>query len=203
MQSSSQLKALRAELASAGYFPEFVADSIELTLDGESVIDWLVHHEPTFNRDEIHRHMTVLVLTPTRLVIGHTDEHPGEPGIGGQPSNGAASTTESLGLGRISTVGLTRVVGSPAEFRPGQRPSEAWLTVSWGLMNRIDLEPADCPDPNCQADHGYTGVLTPDDLVVRMSEAADGADRVARLVSFGVRLQRLTGVGSTVTRGSN
>lgn len=202
MQSSSQLKALRAELAGAGYFPEFVADSIELTLAEEPVVDFVVHHEPTFNRDEIHRHMTVLVLTPSRLVVGHTDEHPGEPGAGEQSSTAAASTTESLGLGQISTVGLSRVVGSPADFRPGQRPTEAWLTVSWGLMRRVDLEPADCADPNCQADHGYTGVVTPDDLVVRMSEAADGAERVERLVGFGIRLQRLTGVGSTTTRGN-
>lgn len=200
MQPSSQLKALRTDLAGSGYFPEFVADSVELTVGEESVIDYVVHHEPTFSRDEIHRHMTVLALTPTRLVVGHTDEHPGEPGAGEESTPAAASTTESLGLERISTVGLTRVVGSPANFRPGQQPTEAWLTVSWGLMRRIDLEPADCSDPACQADHGYTGVMTPDDLVVRMSAAADGAERVASLVRFGLRLQRLTGTGSVQTR---
>jgi hypothetical protein len=31
-----------------------------------------------------------------------------------------------------------------------------------------------------------------DDLTVRMSAAADGADRVARLISFAVSLQRAT-----------
>ncbi len=33
------------------------------------------------------------------------------------------------------------------------------MTVGWGGINRIDLEPAACADPDCDADHGYTGVL--------------------------------------------
>ena len=37
-----------------------------------------VHHEPTFERDEVRRHQTVIVLTPTRLMLAHTDEHPGD-----------------------------------------------------------------------------------------------------------------------------
>jgi hypothetical protein len=59
-------------------------------------------------------------------------------------------------------------------------------------VRRVDLELATCSDPQCEADHGYTGTLVGDDLTVRMSAAADGADRVARLISFAVSLQRAT-----------
>ncbi|GAB3926036.1 hypothetical protein GCM10027613_39750 [Microlunatus endophyticus] len=57
-------------------------------------------------------------------------------------------------------------------------------------MRRLDLEPAGCADPNCEADHGYTGNLVADDLTIRMSPAGNGADRVARLVRFSSDLQR-------------
>ena len=60
-------------------------------------------------------------------------------------------------------------------------------------MRRIDLEQASCDDPECEADHGYTGALVGDDLTVRMSAAAEGAERVAHLVRFGSTLQRVSG----------
>ncbi len=60
-------------------------------------------------------------------------------------------------------------------------------------MRRIDLEQASCDDPECEADHGYTGSLVGDDLTVRMSAAGEGAERVAHLVRFGSTLQRVSG----------
>jgi hypothetical protein len=59
-------------------------------------------------------------------------------------------------------------------------------------MRRVDLEPAGCADPECEADHGYTGSLAGDDLSVRMSAEIDGEERVARLVRFATSLQRVT-----------
>jgi len=60
--------------------------------------------------------------------------------------------------------------------------------------------PRAAADPNCEADHGYSGTLTADDLTVRMSAAADGVENVARLVDFGVELQRRTGRTAMTTR---
>ena len=45
---------------------------------GEPVLSFYVHHEPTFDRDEVRRHQSVLVLTPSRLLLAHTDEHAGD-----------------------------------------------------------------------------------------------------------------------------
>jgi hypothetical protein len=51
-------------------------------------------------------------------------------------------------------------------------------------VGRLDLEPAACSDPNCDADHGYTGTLAGDDYTLRVSAAAEGADAVAGLLAF-------------------
>src|SRR6187397_732385 len=150
MKIGSTRKDLRAEIDACGYFPELVEDAVMLALADEELLDFVVHHEPTFNRDEIHRHVTVLALTPTRLIIGHTDDQPAEP-----PNTGtyAATSTESVSLAKIGTVVLTRVVADPEKFRAGSgRVEETWLSVGWGAMRRIDLEQAGCADPDCEAD---------------------------------------------------
>ena len=68
-----------------------------------------------------------------------------------------------------------------------------WLTVAWGTMRRVDLEPAHCADPNCEADHGLTGMIAGDDLTVRISAAGDGEAKVAQLIAFGTALQLASG----------
>ncbi|MFT3861289.1 DUF5998 family protein [Micropruina sp.] len=191
MNSPALPAGLRRDIDACGYFPDLIAETIALAASGEPVLHHVVHHEATFARDEIQRHLSVLVLTPTRLIVGHTDESD-TPGEAGQ----AMSTTESVGLNRITSVALTRVVTHPEQH--GSRRSattETWLSVGWGTATRIELEPAHCGDPACDADHGYSGTIAADDLTVRMSQAADGADNVARLVSFATALQLASGGG--------
>ena len=192
MRLGSTRRDLRADIVACGYFPDLVEEAIVLAVGEEELLDFVVHHEPTFNHDEIHRHVTVLALTPTRLIVGHTDDQPAEP-----PATGiaAASSTESVALAKINTVVLTRVVTRPEDYRPGGTDvSEIWLTVGWGAVRRLDLEQASCTDPQCEADHGYSGTLVGDDLTVRMSAAAEGADRVDRLARFSSALQRAAAV---------
>ena len=192
MRLGSTRRDLRADIVDCGYFPDLVEDAIVLAVGEEELLDFVVHHEPTFNHDEIHRHVTVLALTPTRLIVGHTDDQPAEP-----PATGiaASSSTESVALTRINTVVLTRVVTRPEDYQAGGTGvTETWLTVGWGAVRRLDMEQASCSDPQCEADHGYTGTLVGDDLTVRMSAAADGADRVNRLTRFSSALQRAAAV---------
>ena len=76
--------------------------------------------------------------------------------------------------------------------RGGRSPlAEAWLVVNWGTARRVESEPASCGDPTCDAEHGYTATDLADDLMVRMSAAADGEDALANLVAFGSLLQRV------------
>lgn len=178
------------DIQACGYFPELVVDAVELACQGEEVRDHLIHHEATFEGDEIHRHLTVLVRTDTRVLISHTDD---QTQLGRLQ---AVTSTESIPLHRIGTVALTRVVSNPATFgQPGAEPSvdvETWLQMGWGAIGRIELEPAGCEDPTCTADHGYTGTLSSDDITIRMSPAADGPGQVERLVGFATRLQAVT-----------
>jgi len=67
-------------------------------------------------------------------------------------------------------------------------------TIGWGAVSRIDLEPASCGDPSCDADHGYTGTASNDDLALRVSEAADGAEVVAQTLTFAASLSEATAV---------
>ncbi len=186
-EQKSGIDALRLAIESCGYFPALVFDSVMLSLGDEAMVSYVVQHEPTITPDGIHRHVTVAVLTPTRLIINHTDDAEAGPGIGAQ----AASTSEVVTLDHITSVSVSRIVSEPSQYRPERVGlSEALLTVAWGFASRIDLEPATCGDPNCEADHGLTGQFVGDDLVMRMSADADGAEGVARLVEFGVALQR-------------
>jgi hypothetical protein len=180
---------LRAEIHACGYFPELIADAVSLALGPEEPVAHIVQLEATFNRDEIQRHLSVLVLTPSRLIVAHTDENenPGEP-------SQALTTTESVALREVNSVALSQVVSHPERYGSRRAEvSEAWLTITWGTMRRIDLEPAHCEDPDCEADHGLTGVLAGDDLTVRISSTGDGEAKVSQLISFASALQLATG----------
>ncbi len=69
---------------------------------------------------------------------------------------------------------------------------EAVLTVGWGAVSRVELEPARCADPDCEADHGYTGSLAGDDFSLRLAAAADGGSAVERLLAFARTLSAAT-----------
>jgi hypothetical protein len=123
----------------------------------------------------------VLVLTPTRLVVAHADDH--EPDTL-SPEPYASASTEAVALREVRSVVLTHAVTRPEEHRPGANPRELTLTIGWGSMSRIDLEPAGCGDPDCDADHGYTGTSTQEDITVRISADAEGSDAVNAAVAF-------------------
>jgi len=181
--------ALRDAVERCGYYPDLVVDSLEVSLAGEPVVSFLVHHEATFDRDELRRHLTVMVLTPTRLVVGHTDDHPADEST---PTPFAATSTEAVRLERIGSVVVSRVIDDPVNHVSGSLPREVVLTIGWGVVSRLDLEPASCGDPDCEADHGYTGTAALDDFSLRVSEAGDGADGVGRALEFARALSRAT-----------
>jgi hypothetical protein len=184
-----------AELASAieqtGYYPQVVTAGVDAAVAGEQVVSYLVHHEPTIDGDEVRRHITVAVLTPTRLILCHTDEHAPDDLL---PQPYTSTSTEAVTISSISSVVVNRMVANPEAFEGGALPvpSEAVLTVGWGGVNRVDLEPAGCSDPDCEADHGYTGVVASDDFSMRVSAAADGQQAVDALLAFAESLSART-----------
>jgi hypothetical protein len=173
-----------SEISRSGYYPEVVAEGLRDAIAGERVLASVLHHEPTFERDEIRRHMTVLALTPTRIVLLHTDEHAGDDLL---PHPYTSTTSEAVPVGQVRSVVVTRMVSSVTN-----RLEEGVLTIGWGAVSRVDLEPAQCDDPACEADHGYTGNVTGDDFSLRLSATADGGAAVGRQLEFARILSGLT-----------
>ena len=182
-------RSMRAAIEHAGYYPDLVSETVETALVGEPVESWLVHHEATFDRDELRRHVTVLALTPTRLVVTHTDDHPADDSC---PVPYATTSAEAVSIGSVGSVVVSRTLAEPAGHRTGSLPREIVLTVGWGAVARIDLEPATCGDPDCEADHGYTGTSASDDLSVRVSAEGDGDDAVGQALDFARALGEVT-----------
>jgi hypothetical protein len=100
----------------------------------------------------------------------------------------ASANSEAVRLTDVKSVVVNRIVGNPALHKPGGVVREVMLTIGWGAVSRLDLEPAGCADPECTADHGFSGAASNDDFSVRVSEAGDGADAVVRTLKFAAAL---------------
>ncbi|MFH5823040.1 DUF5998 family protein [Georgenia sp. AZ-5] len=181
---------LRSELDLAGYYPDLVAGVIDVALADERVVSYLVHPETTFDETEVFRHLTAVVLTPTRLVVAHVDDGPGPDG---RPS--ALATTESVPLREVRSVALTHGVSDPARTRT-MRTQELTVAITWGTADQVDLKPDHCDDPECDADHGYVGTITPEGLELRISAQAEGAGALSGALAFARALSAAT-AGST------
>ena len=168
----------------AGYYPELVLDTLRLATGEEEILSGMVQSETTF-AEAVHRHLTVLALTPGRLIIVHVDDAALEDGV-----PGAVATSEAVPVRRISSLALSRGVARPAAG--GGRLVEMTIAISWGAVRRLDLEPASCPDPACQADHGLTGTSVPDDIVVRVAAGVEGDEALERAEAFARALSRAT-----------
>ncbi|MEP7088715.1 MAG: DUF5998 family protein [Nocardioidaceae bacterium] len=185
---------LRLAIEESGYYPDVVTAAVSSAVAHQQVVSYLVHHEPTIDeRDEVRRHITVLVLTPSRLVLAHTDENPPDDML---PAPYTSSSTEAVTLSAIRSVVVNRLVANPETYAgqpiPPPGANEAVLTIGWGAVGRLDLEPAGCADPECEADHGYTGVIASDDFSLRVSAAAEGPEAVADLLAFADALSART-----------
>jgi hypothetical protein len=177
---------LRQDLDDAGFYPQLVADILDIAVAGEAVVAHFVHPETTFGM-ELHRHLTVLAVTPTRFIVVHVDDETEQSG-----GAGALATSETVALSEIRTVALTHGVADPAN---GGRTTELTLSVGWGAVQRIDIDRQSCGDPECEADHGLAGTMTSEDVVIRVAEQADGEEALRRALQFARELS-----GATATR---
>lgn len=183
-------RTLAQAVATAGYYPALASTVLRSAIGSEDIRAHFVHTETTFDHDEVRRHMTVLVITDRRLLRVHIDDGAARAD---QSTHEASATVESAMLSSIQNMAMTHVVHSPESYREGELPTELVLAVGWRVHSRIELEPATCGDENCEADHGYSGAITGDDSLIRVSVIADGADSVRALMDFAHTLQEAIG----------
>ncbi|TWP36946.1 DUF5998 family protein [Leekyejoonella antrihumi] len=186
--------ALIADIEQAGYFPELVTDVVTTALGDDPVDAHLVHAETTLDTETVRRHITVLVLTAGRLLIAHADDHAPSPDSPTEHLGPiATATSETVPLSAVRGVMLTHVVPAPEEYRAGSLGREITVTIGWGTVSRVDLLPATCGDPQCEADHGYEGTITADDIALRVSADADGQSVFDRAREFATALSGAIG----------
>ncbi len=182
-------QSLREDIEHAGYLPALVSDVVATAVAGDEIVAHLVHQETTLDETAVRRHVTVLVLTPHRLVIGHADDHEAE----GPHGHVATATTETVPLGAVRGVMLTHVLPDPATYDGGLNGRALTLTLGWGTVSRLDLVPAMCADPSCEGDHGYEGTVASDDISLRITTEADGSEMVGRALHFAQQLSARLG----------
>lgn len=178
---------LRAEIQRAGYYPALVSDVVAAALAGDTVDAHLVHQETTFDQDSVRRHITVLVITPGKLVVVHADDHDDDPEQTHEvhrANSVATATSECIPLSAVRGIMLTHVVAAPDAYVPGTLGRELTLTLGWGAVSRLDVMSATCGDPACDADHGYEGTLASDDISLRISADADGDAALSTALHF-------------------
>lgn len=194
---SRTLPALPAELTDdithAGYFPALVSDVVASSLGDEEVVSHLVHAETMLDNESVHRHITVLTLTASRLIIVHADDHGATTEPETQPDSVATATSEAVPLSAVRGVTLTHVVPMPEKYQAGSLGREITVTVGWGTLSRVDLLPAMCADPDCEADHGFEGTIAGDDISLRISADADGETVLSQAMDFAQALSRAIG----------
>ncbi|MBP8879665.1 MAG: phosphodiesterase [Dermatophilaceae bacterium] len=178
---------VRTEIERAGYYPALVADVVGAAVGAASVEAYLVHQETTFDQDSVRRHITVLVMTPATLVVVHADDHDDHDHAV------ATATSETIPLAAVRGVMVTHVVASPDAYVPGTLGREITLTLGWGTVSRVDVMPASCGDPQCDAEHGFEGSISADDISLRISAAADGQPALARAIHFARTLSATIG----------
>lgn len=178
------------DIQRAGYLPALVQDILVTALGDEDVVAHLVHQETTFDETAVRRHLTVLVLTETRLVLAHADDHEApDP----HRTHMATATTETVPLRVVRGVMLTHVLPDPECFDGSTSGRALTLTLGWGTVSRLDMIPASCSDPNCEGDHGYEGTVASDDISLRVTADADGAEALSRALEFGQQLSARLG----------
>lgn len=190
--------ALRREIERAGYYPALVGDVVGAALAGDLVQAHLVHQETTFDEETLLRHITVLVLTDSRLIVVHADDHD-EPQAG-TTAPVATATSETVPLSGLRGVMVTHVVPQPNSYRPGTLGRDVTITIGWGAVARLDVVPATCGDPTCDGDHGYEGTVASDDISLRISSAAEGEQAVRVALDFAARLSGVIGRSSPAGR---
>ncbi|TLP97967.1 hypothetical protein FEF26_06775 [Nesterenkonia salmonea] len=192
---------LKEAIDRGGFYPSLVHHTVTEALDGREPEQQIVHVDTHFDFEEVHRHITVLVLAEDVMVVAHLDDHDADEdrpfqhedaGPSGSSEVVARISTEVVPVVRLRSLILSEVHRRPDKFRPDRGLAEVSLNINWTGSARFDSMPADCGNPECVADHGDTGTLVPEDVTLRIAATAEGDTAVDEARSFVRALRRAT-----------
>ncbi|WP_035810447.1 MULTISPECIES: DUF5998 family protein, partial [Micrococcales] len=186
-ESGHQGQNLDRDIVNAGFYPQLVNDVVWDALDEQIPSSHLVHLETHFDQTEVHRHITVVALAGEIVQITHVDDQTLDED--GQQIVAHVST-ETVPIRNLTSVTLSYAYRQPQNYTSETPAAEVTLMMSWTGSHRLDLQPAGCADPQCEADHGYTGVAAREDVVLRISAEADGQQAVQDAKEFARSLRR-------------
>lgn len=185
---------LKDAIHRGGFYPSLVHHTVTDALDGRAPEEQIVHVDTHFDMEEVHRHITVLVLAEDVVIVAHLDDHDASEDHDPAASSGtdvvARISTEVVPVTRIRSLILSEVHRQPEQFRPERGLAEVTLSMNWSGGMRYDSMPAECGNPECVADHGDTGTSVPEDITLRIAATAEGDTAVEDARSFVRALRR-------------
>lgn len=174
-------KALARDIQRAGFYPELVLDAVVEALEGLEPTSHLVQVETHFDQNEVHRHITVLVVAGEYLLVAHLDDQSLDDS--GQQVIAHVSI-ETLHVSKLTTLTVSYSYPQPQDYAPGHPVAEVSLLIAWTGSHRLDIQPIECAEPGCDAHHGYTGVVPKEDILLRVSASANGTEATEQAKTF-------------------
>ena len=179
---------LVADIKHAGFYPDLVLEVVDEALADMNPDAHFVQHETHFSRDDFHRHITVMVMSGDYNVFAHLDDQH----LQADPKATVPNLSlDAVHLSDLNAVTMSYGFSQPQAYNAGNTaPTEISFQIAWTGSLHLELAPAGCQDPQCNADHGYTGDARREDIAVRVSATADGPESVYRAQHFARALHR-------------
>ena len=142
---------LVADIKHAGFYPDLVLEVVDDALAGLNPDAHFVQHETHFSRDDFHRHITVMVLCGEHVIFAHLDDQHLE---GDAQGTVAHVSVEAVHLSALNAVTISYGFSQPQAYNAGSTaPTEISFQIAWTGSLHMELAPAGCQDPQCNADH--------------------------------------------------
>ena len=167
-----------------GFYPRAVKSALRRALGGAEPLATLCQVDTGFDRGAVFRHLTIASLTERAIIQLHVDEMEG------------GSVSIATAVRRASDIPGYSTMEVYADPENASGLTEMTIALDLGGARRLEIEAAQCEDPHCVADHGFTGTSFPDDMTFRISAAADGQDALAEGLAFVERIAHLSGTRS-------
>lgn len=177
--SPCSLADVTSELSQAAFHPAAMEGYLKDCLFDEDILGYFAGAQMTFDRGSVARYANLFVVTPTRLIHIYASDLPFP-----ESEQDVHVQVQTIPLKNLT--GIEAIYGHPAT---GGSAGDLVLVIGWGVNSRIAIDFGACEDPECGGNHGNGGV-SQEDIVIRVSAEADGADRLASALEFARVLRR-------------